>query len=236
MGSINPISKRIKMARLQLGYSRKEFATNYGIPSATLQAWETARYPITTKGLQRYINALSTAGLTCTQPWILYGTPPAPNLILEKARDIVIDTFSESVENVQDGMDIAICSLNTKTKELQYAGANNPLWIIRKNSDVIEEYKANKYHIGKCDMMKPFTNHSIQLNDGDTIYIFSDGYPDQFGGPKGKKLKSKPFKNLLLSIYNQPLDEQKELLDNHFEQWKGDLEQIDDVCVIGVKI
>ena len=159
-----------------------------------------------------------------------------PNLILEKARDIVIDTFSESIENVQDGMDIAICSLNTKTKELQYAGANNPLWIIRKNSDVIEEYKANKYHIGKCDMMKPFTNHTIQLNDGDTIYIFSDGYPDQFGGPKGKKLKSKPFKNLLLSIYNQPLDEQKELLDNHFEQWKGDLEQIDDVCVIGVKI
>ncbi len=159
-----------------------------------------------------------------------------PNLILEKARDIVIDTFSESIENVQDGMDISICVLNTKTKELNYAGANNPLWIIRNNSNSIEEYKADKYHIGKCDMMKSFTNHKIQLNEGDTIYIFSDGYPDQFGGAKGKKLKSKPFKDLLLSVHKEPIDTQKELLHQHFEKWKGTLEQVDDVCVIGVRI
>jgi len=159
-----------------------------------------------------------------------------PSLILEKSRDLVIETFAESIENVQDGMDIAICSLNTKTNELTYSGANNPLWIIRKDSIEIEEYKADKYHIGKCDMMKPFTNHSIQLNKGDTFYIFSDGYVDQFGGEKGKKFKSRPFKELLLSINNEPLDKQKERLETHFEEWKGDLEQIDDVCIIGVKV
>lgn len=159
-----------------------------------------------------------------------------PNLILEKSRDIVIDTFAESVENVQDGMDIAICSLNTKTNKLQYAGANNPIWLIRKNGTEVEEIKGDKQPIGKDDFMNSFTNHTIQLDKGDTIYIFSDGYADQFGGPKGKKFKSKPFKNLLLSISEKSINEQKELLDSHFEQWKGDLEQIDDVCIIGVRI
>tara|TARA_B100000809_G_scaffold260974_1_gene308921 strand:+ start:5850 stop:7121 length:1272 start_codon:yes stop_codon:yes gene_type:complete len=159
-----------------------------------------------------------------------------PNLILKKSRDLVIDTFSESTENVQDGMDIALCSLNTKTNILQYAGANNPIWIIRKEATDIEEYKADKYHIGKCDMMKSFTNHSIQLNKGDTFYIFSDGYPDQFGGPKGKKFKYKPFKELLLSIVKNPISKQREHLKNHFINWKGNLEQVDDICVIGVRI
>lgn len=159
-----------------------------------------------------------------------------PNLILEKARDLVIETFAESTESVQDGMDISLCALNTKTNELQYAGANNPIWIIRKDKKEVEEIKANKQPIGKDDFMKPFTNHTIQLNKGDTIYIFSDGYADQFGGPKGKKFKSKPFKELLLSISNNSLDKQKELIEKHFIEWKGNLEQIDDVCVIGVKI
>ena len=159
-----------------------------------------------------------------------------PNLILEKSRDLVIETFAESIENVQDGMDISICALNTKTNELQYAGANNPLWIIRNGETEIEEHKGDKYHIGKCDMMKPFTHHTIQLNKGDSIYIFTDGYPDQFGGAKGKKLKSKPFKELLLSICNTPLNDQKKTLNEHFNTWKGKLEQVDDVCVIGVKI
>ncbi len=177
-----------------------------------------------------------------------------PNLILEKSRDLVIETFAESIENVQDGMDIAICALNTKTNELQYAGANNPIWIVSNSMSLSEvkginfypfgegksgglyEIKANKQPIGKCDLMNPFTNHSIRLNKGDTIYIFSDGYTDQFGGEKGKKFKSKPFKNLLLSINSNTLDEQRTLLDQHFEAWKGDLEQIDDVCIIGVKI
>lgn len=159
-----------------------------------------------------------------------------PNLILEKSRDLVIETFSESIENVQDGMDIAICALNTKTNELEYAGANNPIWIIRKNSEIIEEIKADKQHIGRSHFMNPFTNHSIQLYKGDSFYIFSDGYQDQFGGPKGKKIKSKLFKNLLISITHKSLEDQKKILEEYLNEWKGGLEQVDDICVLGVKI
>jgi serine phosphatase RsbU (regulator of sigma subunit) len=159
-----------------------------------------------------------------------------PNLILENSRDLVIETFAESNENVQDGMDIALCALNTKTNEMQYAGANNPIWIIKKEATEIEEIKANKQPIGKYDLMKPFTNHTIQLDKGDTIYIFSDGYIDQFGGERGKKFKTKAFKALLLSIQEKPMEEQQKMIDESFEKWKGNLEQIDDVCVIGLRI
>lgn len=157
-----------------------------------------------------------------------------PNLILEKTRELVVETFSESIEKVQDGMDLALCSLNLKTHELQYSGANNPLWIIR-NGEIIET-KGDKHHVGKSDLMPEFTNHKIQLLKNDTFYIFSDGYVDQFGGPKGKKFMSAKFKQLLLSIQDKPLKEQKELIQTNFNHWKGDLEQVDDVCVIGVRI
>jgi len=159
-----------------------------------------------------------------------------PNLILNKTRDLVIETFSESIENVQDGMDLALCSLNLKTNELKYAGANNPLWIIRNNTMVIDEIKPNKNHVGKCDLMTPFISHTIQLQKNDTIYIFSDGYVDQFGGPKGKKFMSAKLKQLLISIHQKPMEEQKTILSNNFHEWKGDLEQVDDVCVLAVRI
>ena len=159
-----------------------------------------------------------------------------PSLILEKTRELVIDTFSESIEKVQDGMDLALCALNLKTNVLNYSGANNSLWIIRNNSEKIEEIKADKHHVGKCDLMPPFTNHNIQLKKGDTIYIFSDGYVDQFGGPRGKKFMSAKFKELLLSIQDKSMSDQKKLINKSFNNWMGKLEQVDDVCVIGVKI
>ncbi len=155
-----------------------------------------------------------------------------PGKILDKTREIVIEEFEKSDDAVQDGMDIALCSLTDKT--LQYAGAHNPLWIIR-NGEIIE-VKANKQPIGQFDKLEPYTTHTIQLEHKDSIYIFSDGYVDQFGGEKGKKFKSKSFKSLLLSIQDQPMEEQKKIIDATFEKWKGSLEQIDDVCVIGVKI
>ncbi|MDF1671918.1 MAG: SpoIIE family protein phosphatase [Vicingaceae bacterium] len=157
-----------------------------------------------------------------------------PSLILEKTRELVIETFSESIENVQDGMDLALCSLNLKTHELQFSGANNPLWIVRDGE--ILETKGNKHHVGKCDLMPDFKNHKVQLQKNDIIYIFSDGYVDQFGGPKGKKFMTAKFKQLLLSINSQTMNEQLNSLKNTFNQWKGKLEQVDDVCVIGVKI
>jgi serine phosphatase RsbU (regulator of sigma subunit) len=161
-----------------------------------------------------------------------------PGEILNKARSIVVEEFEKSDEEVKDGMDIAICSL--EGNKLEYAGANNPLWIIRKGELI--ETKADKQPIGHYYDPKPYTTHSFDLEPGDSIYVFTDGYVDQFGGeslpnakPGGKKFKSKAFKELLLSIQDKSMEEQKEILDDAFENWKGSLEQIDDVCVIGVK-
>jgi len=157
-----------------------------------------------------------------------------PGKILDITRELVIKEFEKSAEDVQDGMDIALCNLKDNT--LSYAGANNPLWIIRKGEDRIEEYKANKQPIGKYTRNDPYNSYQFELSQGDTFYIFSDGYIDQFGGPKGKKLKSAKFKKLLLSIQDKNMQEQHEFLDNYFKEWKGDLEQLDDVCVIGVRV
>ena len=168
-----------------------------------------------------------------------------PGKILDKTREIVIQEFEKSEDDVKDGMDIALCSLRLDVEGLklnkpetiailQYAGANNPLWIVR-NEEIIE-IKANKQPIGKYDNLEPYTTHTVELQKNDTIYIFSDGFADQFGGENGKKLKAANFKKLLLSMQNENMTRQKELLDDAFEQWKGELEQLDDVCVIGVRV
>ena len=155
-----------------------------------------------------------------------------PGKILDKTREIVVQEFEKSEEEVKDGMDIALCSLEGNT--LLYAGAHNPLWIIR-NGEIIET-KANKQPIGKFTHAVPFTTHRFELEPNDTLYIFSDGFIDQFGGPKGKKLKAKAFREMLLRIQKLSMEEQKQTIDREFEAWKGDLEQIDDVCVIGVRV
>lgn len=159
-----------------------------------------------------------------------------PGEILNRTREIVIQEFEKSEEEVKDGMDIALCSLENKNDEweLKYAGANNPLWVIRKN-DLIE-IKANKQPIGKFDNPLPYTTHKMKLEKDDSIYIFSDGFVDQFGGPKGKKFKARAFKELLLQISDKPSAKQKEIIEDRFIEWKGSLEQIDDICIIGIKI
>ena len=155
-----------------------------------------------------------------------------PGEILDKTREIVVNEFEKSEEDVKDGMDIALCSI--KGMKLQYTGAYNPLWIIR-NGEVLET-KANKQPIGQFEKPEPYTTHSFDLEKGDAIYIFSDGYIDQFGGEKEKKFKAKAFRELLLSIQDKAMEEQRKSIDEVFETWKGDLEQIDDVCVIGVRV
>jgi len=155
-----------------------------------------------------------------------------PGLILDKTRELVIQEFEKSEEDVQDGMDIALCSI--EGKQLKYSGANNPLWLIRNNELI--EIKANKQPIGKFVDPKPYECHTMELKTDDAIYIFSDGFVDQFGGASGKKFKPRRFRELLLSIHRLPMEEQKEELDKVFETWRGDLEQVDDVCVIGVRI
>lgn len=155
-----------------------------------------------------------------------------PGEILDKTREIVIQEFEKSDEKVSDGMDIALCVIDGT--QLTYAGANNPLWIIRNNE--LLETKATKQPIGKFDNPQPYLTHKIALEKGDTIYLFSDGFVDQFGGNKEKKYKAANFRKLLLSIQQEPMDKQQQLINATFENWKGKLEQVDDVCVIGVRI
>lgn len=159
-----------------------------------------------------------------------------PGKILDKTREIVIEEFEKSGEDVKDGMDISLCSLSHSTLTLSWAGANNPIWIIRKGANQIEEIKADKQPIGKYSGAKPFTTHQIELKEGDTIYIFTDGFQDQFGGVKQKKFKASQLKELLLANQHLSMPEQKKLLSDTLNQWRGALEQIDDVCVIGVKM
>jgi ligand-binding sensor domain-containing protein/serine phosphatase RsbU (regulator of sigma subunit) len=150
---------------------------------------------------------------------------------------------SNSENERRDGMDIALCSLNNEGTILEYAGANRALWIFRKNKPVEEAFEiipANKFPIGGLEMenevKRKFTSHSIPVEKGDVAYIFSDGYADQFGGPKGKKFMVGNMQKLISGIYNKPLQEQKQLLNASFLEWKGDLEQIDDVLVIAFRI
>jgi serine phosphatase RsbU (regulator of sigma subunit) len=159
-----------------------------------------------------------------------------PRKILDKTRELVIATFEKSTENVRDGMDIALCSLNLNSNELQFSGANNPLWILRKDSNEIEEIKGNKQPIGVYVDAEPFTNHKVNLNSGDYIFLFSDGFADQFGGEKGKKMKYKPFKDHLIHSTNNNMEKQKEELISSFDKWKGEMEQVDDVCIIGIRV
>jgi len=157
-----------------------------------------------------------------------------PHHILDKTRDIVVETFEQGGEEVRDGMDIALCTLNTKTNKLIFSGANNGLYLIRKGELI--QYKPDKQPIGKYDDAKPFTKHDINLEKEDVIYTFSDGYADQFGGPKGKKFMYKKFRNLLIENHQKPMSEQHQILINTFENWRGKLEQVDDVCLIGLRI
>ncbi len=157
-----------------------------------------------------------------------------PGEILDKVTQIVTEKFNASEQNVLDGMDIALCKVNFENNTLSFSGANNPLYLIRNGE--LTETKGDKQPIGRSTKAKPFTEHNIKLEKGDTLYTLTDGYPDQFGGEKGKKFMYKQFKNFLLSIQNVDMEKQKELIQQKFNSWKGGLEQIDDVLVIGVKI
>jgi serine phosphatase RsbU (regulator of sigma subunit) len=158
-----------------------------------------------------------------------------PAAILNKTAAIVADGFSKSEEEIKDGMDISICAYNTKTKELEWAGANNPLWLIRNGTFL--EIKGDKQSIGVNENTRPFTSHKLGLDSGDSIYIFSDGYADQFGGENGEsKLTKRRFKELILSIQHSSMKEQEKILEKYTFDYRGKEEQTDDILVMGVKV
>lgn len=161
-----------------------------------------------------------------------------PGEILDKTRELVLETFTKSGQDVKDGMDISLVAFQRKTKGknsvLYWSGANNPFWYIKNGQH--NEIKANKQTVGKTDSPLPFTTHTVELSKGDSFYLFTDGYADQFGGPKRKKFKYQQLEELLLNNHHRSMEDQNALLESTFEEWRGDLEQLDDVCMIGIKI
>ncbi len=160
-----------------------------------------------------------------------------PAEILDHLNTFVSESLNKSREEnqIRDGMDIALCSINYDTMELIYAGANNPLYLIRNNEFTI--IKSDKFAIGSFEPgTKKYTQHKIQLQKNDVIYIFSDGYADQFGGDRGKKFLYNRFREHLLAIHQQTMFDQKAYLERTIYDWQGSFEQVDDILVIGVRI
>lgn len=173
----------------------------------------------------------------------------SPADILNKTRELVIDTFKSEDDKVEDGMDISLCVFDEKSKELSFAGANNPVWIIRKEGEkiiadseltegenILYEIKGDKQPIGHFDYGKDFSERVVALQENDAFYLFTDGYADQFGGEKNKKFKSAQLKKALLEMNTLNFEQQGEKLHTIFNNWKEGTEQIDDVCVIGFRI
>lgn len=158
----------------------------------------------------------------------------SPDAILNKTRELVIERFEQGQTELNDGMDIALCVYDKSEQQVTFAGANNGVYLIREGE--LMETKGDKQPIGRFHAEKPFTAHTIQLQKNDRIYLYTDGYADQFGGDKGKKLKSSQFKKLLLQHHQHEMIQQKKNIHDAFTHWRGDLEQVDDVCVLGMKI
>jgi ligand-binding sensor domain-containing protein/serine phosphatase RsbU (regulator of sigma subunit) len=159
-----------------------------------------------------------------------------PSIILNLLNEEVAHTLHQyhQDDQIHDGMDIALLTYDKARQTIQYSGAFNPLWLVRDGKLI--ETRANRYAIGLAPGMdKNFINHEIALESGDTVYLFTDGYPDQFGGPKGKKLKIGYFKELVMNIQGNSMEEQKQLLHQFYEKWRGSNIQVDDILIIGRK-
>jgi tetratricopeptide (TPR) repeat protein len=190
--------------------------TGHGVPGAFMSI----------VGYNLLNQALNVYGLT--KPFLIL------NDLNKNISKMLHQTEEESA--VKDGMDICLVSIDNSKKILEFAGAYNPLWIVR-NGEIIE-LKADKFPVGAFvgEAIKSFTNHEFQLQAGDMIYMFTDGYADQFGGTSGKKFKYKQFQNMIIDNSEKPLTEQYKIFDEVFEKWRGNLEQVDDILLIGIRI
>ncbi len=187
---------------------------------------------------------MSIANIACLKEAVTKGFQK-PDEILNETRKLVIEYLKNdgSPEGGKDGMDCSLLILNHDKTELTFASANNPVFIVRKNSEPqtwnleLLEFKPDKMPVGKHDKdQTPFTLQTVTLQKGDVIYTLTDGFPDQFGGEKGKKYMIKNLKSFLLSIAHLPMSEQHSKLNEEFSNWKGENEQVDDVCILGVRV
>ena len=183
---------------------------------------------------------LSMLGISILNRIMEQNKMPSPSEIIDQLRNHIIELLNhKDLEwELHDGMDISLIALDTKTKICQYAGANNSLIVTKNNSGIptIDEIKPDKMPVGSYHYQTPFTNHTFKLDHGDIIYLRTDGYEDQFGESNNKKFMAKKLKELILTICNESVSEQKNILFDTFNEWKGTLEQLDDVTIIGLKM
>ncbi len=169
-----------------------------------------------------------------------------PALIFDKVNDLMQETFSKSDYEVKDGMDAALCVVDRSTMKLHIAAAYNPVWIVSppaiktelwEESWKLSQVTADKQPIGKFEeKVVPFQLKTVGIEKGEMIYLFTDGYADQFGGPKGKKFKYKQFQEVLTKVAQFPAPEQKDILNSTIENWRGKLDQVDDILVVGIRV
>nr|MBA3683402.1 SpoIIE family protein phosphatase [Bacteroidota bacterium] len=184
---------------------------------------------------------MSMLNISCINEAINERKYTSPAQILNHARQRIIQSLSQdgSLEGGKDGMDCSLVIFDLKNKKLNYASANNPVWIVRKGENGYEliDLKSDRMPVGKHERDNvPFNEQTIDLKSGDMIYTLTDGFADQFGGAKGKKFKYKPLQDFLITHVNDSLNDQKQGLEKAFQNWRGSLEQVDDVCIIGVRI
>lgn len=179
---------------------------------------------------------MSMLGVSFLNEIILNKKIEQPDQIMNTLREDVIRSLKQVEESsgVKDGMDMCICLLDTKNNSLQFAGANNPLWIISRGE--LTEIKGDKMPVAIHTSMRPYTNHWVDLKEGDTFYIFSDGFADQFGGQNQKKFLSKNLKRVLGELQQKSMMDQGAELDRIFEEWRKEVDQVDDVTIIGVRV
>lgn len=178
---------------------------------------------------------MSMLGVTMLNEIVIGKQIVMPDQIIEELRKGIIKALNqvEDEESVKDGMDIAVCAVDFEKDMLYYSGANNPLYLVREGELI--HYRADKMPVAIHYKMVPFTLHTIELRKGDAFYIFSDGYADQFGGPKQKKFMSMQLKETIVAMSDKPMLQQGERLNEIFEEWRGDSSQVDDVILIGIR-
>lgn len=180
---------------------------------------------------------LSMLGISSMNEIINQNRQLRANQILERLRDFVIKSLHQtgSKGETQDGIEIALCIIDLQKRTMEFAGANRPVYVV--SGDSIQHLKPDRMPIGIYDYeVRPFTNQEVKLKKNDSVFLFSDGYVDQLGGPLRKTFRSRKFRKLLLDIRDKSMEDQKNILANTLEKWQGDVEQIDDILVIGIRI